>query len=73
MYMVTKKGIAIPLNIMKIGAPATIERQRKTWSESVAGLKGQGVTLVQVCSPLAPAARLAPTFQAANPSAVKLI
>lgn len=42
--MVTKRHIAIPLNMRKIDAPAT----------------------------LAPAARLAPTFQAANPSAVKL-
>lgn len=29
MYMVTKRGTAMPLNIMKIDAPATIEGQRK--------------------------------------------
>jgi hypothetical protein len=39
-YMVTKRGIAIPLNMRKIDAPATVERQRKTRSESPVGVEG---------------------------------
>jgi hypothetical protein len=28
-YMVTKRGIAIPLNMRKIDAPATVERHKE--------------------------------------------
>lgn len=64
--MAIERDITIPLKIRKTDAPLTINSVRTP-------ARGRRVTLIEVHSPLAPAARLAPTFQAANTSAVKLI